>query len=221
MVAAFKLDDLLALRVSPYQADHAHASLCARVRKPHHLHRGHCIDHHLGQLVLQRRRCAKGRAFGHLLLQGLQHLIVRMANDCWAPCPDIVDVLVVVHVPSIGALHAVEDNGVAPNGLERAHGAGDASGHQILRLGENPVGGLRLQALAHRPARRAANSLAPPCAYGHARKHGDCQGPRDAALTGTCALGVRHIRELRAAQSLWDWCRTWSEREGSQGRGHG
>mmetsp|Transcript_15205 Transcript_15205/g.35590 ORF Transcript_15205/g.35590 Transcript_15205/m.35590 type:complete len:361 (-) Transcript_15205:349-1431(-) len=123
VVAPLKLDDRVALGVGPHQPDHAHASLGAAVGEAHHLDRGHGVDDHLGQLVLQYRRCAEGGALLQLLRQCLQHVVICVPYDGRAPSANVVDVLVAIDVPSVCPFHTVEDNWAAPDGLEGTHWA--------------------------------------------------------------------------------------------------
>jgi len=69
----------------------------------------------------------------HGLLNGIKDIVVGMAEDSRSPGSDVVDVLVLIDVPGVGTLDAVEDDGVAADGLERTDGRGDATGHQLLR----------------------------------------------------------------------------------------
>lgn len=51
------------------------------------------------------------------LLQGgldsTQDLVVGVTKNGWAPGQDVVDVLVAIHVPDVGALDVVKHDGVA------------------------------------------------------------------------------------------------------------
>lgn len=64
------------------------------------------------------------------------HLIVCVANDGRPPGADIVHILIAVHVPRVGPLDAVKHDGLAPNGLERAHRGVDAAWQQLLMTQE-------------------------------------------------------------------------------------
>lgn len=89
---------------------------------------------------------------------------MRCPNDCWTPAPDVVNVLVAIHVPAISTLgkrsrektrfsskrhkreqnnprsinpaylDPVKDNGLANHRLKRAHWRVDASRKQIFGL---------------------------------------------------------------------------------------
>mmetsp|Transcript_66663 Transcript_66663/g.201211 ORF Transcript_66663/g.201211 Transcript_66663/m.201211 type:complete len:353 (+) Transcript_66663:271-1329(+) len=113
VVAALELDNLLALREGPHEPQHAHAGLGAAVGEAHHLDRRHGVYDHLRELVLQGRGRAEGGALRELRPQSVQDFIICVTQDGRAPGADIVDVLVAIHVPRIGALHAIEDHRVA------------------------------------------------------------------------------------------------------------
>mmetsp|Transcript_29086 Transcript_29086/g.93389 ORF Transcript_29086/g.93389 Transcript_29086/m.93389 type:complete len:431 (-) Transcript_29086:39-1331(-) len=215
VVAALELDDLFALGVSPNQSDHAHACLGAGVGESDHLHRGNGFNDHLGQHILQSRGGSEGGALLHLLAQSLENLIVSVADDGWAPCADVVDVLVAVHIPSIRTLNPVEHNRVATNGLEGAYGAGDTARHQILRLGEDPVGLHRLEGSLHRPPGRGAPG-APALlgAGGQAREGGHREGGGQGAVVALRGLRPRSLGRRGAPQHLL-------RRGGPRGQGEG
>jgi len=141
VVAAVELDDLFALGVRAHQPQHAHARLGARVGEAHHLDRRHRVDHHLGELVLERAGRTEGRALVHRLLDRSEHTVVRVTHDRWAPRADVVHVLVPVDIVRLAALSAVEDDGFTAHRLEGAHRRGDTARHDRPCL-RHDLGGL-------------------------------------------------------------------------------
>lgn len=69
----------------------------------------------------------------HGLRNSLKDIVVSMAEDGRSPSSDVVNVLVFIDVPGVGALDAVEDDGVAADGLEGTDGRGDSTGHELQR----------------------------------------------------------------------------------------
>ena len=121
VVAAFELDDLFAAGEGPHQPQHRHAGLGAAVDKAHHLDGGHGLNHHFGQGVFQGAGGAKAGALVDGRMQGRQHLGVGMAADGGAPATDVINKTVAIHVPGVGTLDAVKDQGLAPHRAEGPH----------------------------------------------------------------------------------------------------
>mmetsp|Transcript_79148 Transcript_79148/g.171047 ORF Transcript_79148/g.171047 Transcript_79148/m.171047 type:complete len:549 (+) Transcript_79148:282-1928(+) len=192
VVAALELDDGVALGVGTHQADHAHARLRAAVAEAHHLDRRHRLNHHLRELVLQRAGRTEGGTLVHLLLQRVQHIVVRVAEDRRAPGADVVDVLVAIHVPGVRTLHLVEDHRVPAHGLEGADRAGDATRHKILGLSEDALRLLRVQSRCRRAARHLRGA-ALGGTHGHASDHGS--HGRRGGTAGARRRGLRLRRE--------------------------
>ena len=69
----------------------------------------------------------------HGLRNSLEDIVIGMAEDGRSPGSDVVNVLVFIDVPSVGALDAVEDDGVAADGLEGTDGRGDSTRHELQR----------------------------------------------------------------------------------------
>mmetsp|Transcript_60032 Transcript_60032/g.82502 ORF Transcript_60032/g.82502 Transcript_60032/m.82502 type:complete len:216 (-) Transcript_60032:77-724(-) len=209
VVAALELDDSLAPGEGAHQADHAHARLRAAVREAHHLDGGHSLDHHLRQVVLQKRRGTEGGALLHLLVQGLQDGVIRVANDGRAPGADVVNVLVAINIPRIRALDPVKDHRVAAHGLEGADGARDTSWHDFLGLRKDLLGLLGLQAdRGGRTARRLLRA-ALGGAHGHASDHGghsEARGGCISAGTGLLLLRRGSVQGTLAWQSRGRRC---------------
>ncbi len=71
----------------------------------------HDIPRLAGSSHLQLAGSAEAGTLLQLLDDHLVDLVIAVAADRRAPAAHVVDVLVVVHVPSISALDAVEDDG--------------------------------------------------------------------------------------------------------------
>eukprot|EP00967_Tisochrysis_lutea_P118572 scaffold192794_cov29-Tisochrysis_lutea.AAC.2 len=68
-----------------------------------------------------------------------------MADDGRAPGAYVVDVLVAVNVPRLGALNTVKDNWLATNRFEGPNGRGDTTRHDLSRLGHQLIRHLSLE----------------------------------------------------------------------------
>ncbi|MNS62408.1 hypothetical protein D3C72_954670 [compost metagenome] len=128
VVAAFELDDGLAAGGAARQVQRAHRGFGARTHEAHHRHRRHEGQDGFGQLDLALGRRAVREAFEHGFLHRLDHGGMAVAQDHRAPGADVVDVTLVVGVPEIGALCALDETGRAADGLEGAHGRVHAAG---------------------------------------------------------------------------------------------
>ena len=133
VVAAFKFDDLAAARGAARQADGAHARFSARGDEAHHVHAGHEREDFFGQLHF----ALGGRAKRQAVLRGaahcFQHGRVAVAEDHGAPGADVVDVALVIGVPQIGALRALDEAWCAANSAEGAHRGIDAPRNDAAR----------------------------------------------------------------------------------------
>ena len=119
VVAAGDLDDRLAPRGRPRQAQRAHHGLAPRGGHAQPLDRRERVDHGLGEAHLALGGRAVGGAERQGLLQGPQHRGGRVAQDRRAPGGEEVQVADPVGVPDVGALGAGDEERVAPDG---AHG---------------------------------------------------------------------------------------------------
>ena len=131
---------------------------------------------------LQLARGAKGGALVDLRLQRVVDLVIRGAHDGGAPAADIVDVLVAVDVPAMGALHAVEDDRAAAHGLERANRRVDAARQQVLRLLEYLQTQAQKPPLRERVTRFFGANANVNCAWRHNRPNTAEQRARIAYL---------------------------------------
>ena len=140
VVAAFKLDHLVASGEGADQSQHCHAGLGAAVHEAHHFNAGYGVNHHGGQGVLQFAGGSETGAFLDRFLQGADHLGVGMAADGRSPTADVIDVFIAIHVPGVGALHPIEHDWLAAHRLERPHRRAHTTGHQGLGGAEDGLG---------------------------------------------------------------------------------
>ena len=108
VIAAFQLDNLFSAGVGSGYTDGVHGGFGAGVDQTNHFHRGAHIDDRLGHLHL----AFAGDARRHAAVEGLDdrivHLIIGIAQDDRTEAQSIVDVLIAVHVPHVGALATAE-----------------------------------------------------------------------------------------------------------------
>ena len=121
VVTAFELDDLLAAGGATRQAYGAHAGFGARADQAHHLDAGHEFDDFFGQFHLTFGGRAKAEAVQGGFLNGFEHGGVAVAQDHRAPGADVVDVLLPIGVPKMGALGALHKTRCAADGAKGAH----------------------------------------------------------------------------------------------------
>ena len=135
VVAAGELDHLGAAGEAARQPDRRHRRLGAGGDQPHLLDRldpGHDL---LGELDLALAGRAEGRAAGDRLLDGGDHLGVRVAEDHRPPRAHEVDVLAAVGVGEVRTGTGHHEPGRTAHGAEgphrRVHAAGRHSGRAV------------------------------------------------------------------------------------------
>ena len=121
VVAAFKLDELVAPSGAARQAQSAHARFGAGADQAHHVHRGHELQNGLGQLNFALGGRTKREAVKRRLLHRFEHGRVAVTQNHRAPRADVVDVLLAIGVPKIGALCALHKTRRAAHGAKSAH----------------------------------------------------------------------------------------------------
>ena len=134
VVAAGKLNNLVAASHTARQANRGHGRLGTRGHHAHLLnragnHRVNTVDHQLSQLSLRRARRTEGQAALSRLLNRLNNLRVRVAQNRRAPGADQVNVLVAVRVVQVGAISLRGEGGGAAHGVEGAHRGVHAAGN--------------------------------------------------------------------------------------------
>ena len=147
VVAALELDELAAAGGATGQANGAHARFGARADEADHLHRWHQAQDFFGQLHFALCGGAEAEAFECGLLHRFKHGGVAVAQDHRAPGADVVDETLVVGIPEVGALRALDEAGCAAHGLEGTHGRVHAAGDQ--RLGAFKQGNIEISAWCH------------------------------------------------------------------------
>src|SRR5262249_28865611 len=138
VVAALELDDLVALRGRPRDADGAHGGFGARADEADALQRGHERRHTLAEMRLELGRRAEARAARRRCREGLQEAPRRVAVDERPPRHHVVDVLVAVGVVDPRAFRAADEKRRAAYRFERANRTVDAAGEDARGGGEQP-----------------------------------------------------------------------------------
>src|SRR5215467_14808395 len=100
VIAALKLDDVLALGESPGHADGGHGGFGPGADKTHFGDRGKGLNNFLRQLGLGWRTGAEACTVAVGILHGFDDRGVSMAQDQRPPRAYVVDVLVAVDVPN-------------------------------------------------------------------------------------------------------------------------
>ena len=134
VVAAGKLNNLVAAGHAAGQANRGHGRLGTRGHHAHLLNRAgdrgvNAVDDQLGQLRLGGARRTEGQAARGGLLNGLHDLRVRVAQNRRAPRADQVNVFVAVRVVQVGALSLRRKRRSAAHGVEGAHRGVHAAGN--------------------------------------------------------------------------------------------
>ena len=140
VIAALELDHLVAAGVSADQAEDGHAGFGAAVDEPNHLDAWDSVDDHLSEGVLQGAGCAEAGAFLDRFLKSADHLGMGVTADRRTPAPDVIDVLVPIHVPRVGTFDPVEDDRLTAHRLEGPHRGAHSTRHQALGSTENGLG---------------------------------------------------------------------------------
>ena len=120
VVAAFKLDDLVAAGVTAGQPDGAHGRLGAGVDHPHLLHGGDDLAHLLGHQHFDLGRGTVAQSLLHRLDdRGLDGRVV-VTQQHGAPGTDVIHIGLAVHVIEVGAIGVIDEAGCAADPVEGA-----------------------------------------------------------------------------------------------------
>ena len=98
-----------------------------------HLDGGHGVADGFGQLHLALGGRAETGAPGERAFEGVDDDRMTVAEQQRSPGPDVVDVLVAIHVEDVRALAARDERRVAAHGAIGAHGRVDAARYHFLR----------------------------------------------------------------------------------------
>ena len=142
VVVAFELDDLVAARKGPRQAEGAHRRLGAGVDKADHLQGGHKVHHQPRQVEFERARRPEARPLPRRLHQGVHHYRRRMPQDERPEGEHIIHVSTAVHIDEVGPFAALDEQRLAADGFEGARGRVYAARQQVERLLKEPDGGV-------------------------------------------------------------------------------
>ena len=140
VVSPDELDHFVPAGECAGEAQCAHHRLGPRVDEADHLHAGHEAADQARELQLERARSAEARSSRGGSGQRRQDARVRVPEHQRPPRQDVVDVAVPVDVEQPGPFAPVDEQRIAPDGLESPHGRVDASGQKGDRLGEQAAG---------------------------------------------------------------------------------
>ena len=140
VVAAVELDDFVAPGESAREADGAHARFRARIAHANLLHARHERTNQLRHRDFERIRDAEARAFFSGGFDGGNDFRMGVAENRRPPGADVINQFIAVHVPDVRAFGPVDEERLAADGAERAHGRIDAAGNIFQRLGEQLLG---------------------------------------------------------------------------------
>ena len=96
VIAALKLHNVFAFRISSRQADRRHGRFCPRTDEAHLLHVRKCRQHKLREIRLRRSGSPKTRSITSRSQDGIQHTRLRVAKNQRPPRSDVIDKLVLV-----------------------------------------------------------------------------------------------------------------------------
>ena len=136
VVIAGEFHDEVAPRGTARQADRRHRRLGARRHEADALREGHTLAHSAGQQRLSFGGCAERQAARGGLLDGGDHLGVRVSEQRRAPRPDQVHVGASLDVGDARAARARDEARGAADAAEGAHGRVHAAGDHGFCLGE-------------------------------------------------------------------------------------
>ena len=131
VIAALELDDLVAAGEPARQPKAGHRRLRAAVDHSHLLDRRDPAADQLGHFHFERIGNAEADAARGRLADRVEHDRRRVPEDRRAPGADVIDVFVAVDVPNPGALRAVDEERLAAEAAEGAHGGIHAAGDAL------------------------------------------------------------------------------------------
>ncbi len=140
VVAAFELDDFIAVGVAARQADGAHGGFGARVHHAHHIHRRHQLGDQLRHFDFHLGRRAEAQA----ALRRFDHRVadrrVVMPQHHRPPGTDIVDIGLAVGIEQVSPVCALDKQRHTAYAGECTHRRVYPAGDQLLRLGVQTFG---------------------------------------------------------------------------------
>ena len=142
MVASLKLNHGVASGEAARKADGGHCRLAAGVDDADALHRGHCGLQGFGEFALQLGGGAEAESGVGGGFDGGDDFGMRVSGDVGAPGVDIVDELVAVGVPQEGSFGAGDEERVAADGFEGAHGGVHPAGNGLHGARKQRAGGV-------------------------------------------------------------------------------
>src|SRR5438309_5304934 len=132
VIAALKLHNVFAFRISSRQADRRHGRFCPRTDEAHLLHVRKCRQHKLREIRFRRSGSPKTRSITSRSQDGIQHTRLRVAKNQRPPRSDVIDKLVLVRVPDVRALAPHNKWRIATHRTKRPHRRVHAAGNHAL-----------------------------------------------------------------------------------------
>ena len=150
VVAARKLNNLVATGHTTRQTDSSHRRLSTGGHHTHLINRTgnrrvNTVDHQLSQLSLRRARRTKRQAALSRLLNRLNHLRMRVAQNRRAPRADQVNVLVAVRIVQVRALSLRRKRRSAAHRIESTHRGIHTTGNHHARTLKQLLAGFVVQ----------------------------------------------------------------------------
>ena len=139
VVVSRELDDPVAARRTPRQANRTHRRLGPGIHEPDFFDGRHGLGDHRRQFVLCFRWRAEACAMRGCLLDRLHNIGMRMPQNHRSPGSDVVEVTVAIDVEQVGSLPTADNDRFTSHGAEGACGAIDSSGNQLTGTGKQFV----------------------------------------------------------------------------------
>src|SRR5262245_21038750 len=122
MIAAFELDDLVALGKTARETDARHCRFRPAVHHSHLFNRGNPAADQLGHFHFKWIWNSKTDSMPGCLTDCIDHYLWRMTEDRRSPSADIIDVFLPLDVANAGAGSAVDKERLATYSAKSAHG---------------------------------------------------------------------------------------------------
>ena len=134
MVTADKLEDLVALRISPGEAQRAHGGFRSGVDHAHHVQRGHSRADFLSQHDLIRAGSAVACAAPGSLNDGPRHAFLGVPENHRSPGHDEIDEFVAIHIYDMRPFALSDEERITVNVMAGTDRAVHAPRDKFLRF---------------------------------------------------------------------------------------
>ena len=133
MVATVKFDDLVSSSKASSHSYGTHTCLCSRVAHTHFVHTGKQFLDQLRHSRFIRIWNPKTGSPFRSRLDRLNNSRMGMPKDGWPPGTDVINVIVAIHIPNVGAFCTIHKEWFPPNGSESPDGRIDSSRNMFQR----------------------------------------------------------------------------------------